>query len=194
MESLDGRAKLVQMALPLLKTLPEGVFRNMMMERLETLARHRLNETAAVQSPVSKIRIGSERTLMRWAMAFLVQNPGLAELAGDTGDLCESNLPGVDIFLELVDFCRKRPNMTTAVLLELWRENDAYKHLSKLAAWPLAGDDELKAVEFADTVLRIRLQWVETQLGRIENPAKQREEYGRLVERKIALDKALQTS
>ena len=127
-------------------------------------------------------------------MALLVQDPGLAELAGDTGDLCESDLPGVDLFLELVDFCRKRPNMTTAVLLELWRENPACKHLSKLAAWPLAGDDEHKAVEFADTVLRIRLQWVETQLGRIRNPARQPEEYGNLVERKIALDKILQPS
>jgi len=194
LESLDGRAKLVQLVLPLLRSLPEGVFRNMMMERLETLARHRLHETATAPDPARTRQFGSERTIMRWALAFLVQDPGLAELAGDTGDLRESDLPGVDIFLELVDFCRKRPNMTTAVLLELWRENPAHRHLSKLAAWPLAGDDERKAVEFADTVLRIRLQWVETQLGRIENPVKQREEYGCLVERKIALDKSLKPS
>ena len=194
LESLDGRAKLVQLVLPLLRSLPEGVFRDMMMERLETLARHRLHETAVAPEPARTGQFGSERTIMRWALAFLVQDPSLAELAGDTGDLRESDLPGVDIFLELVDFCRKRPHMTTAVLLELWRENPAHRHLSKLAAWPLAGDDERKAVEFADTVLRIRLQWVETQLGRIENPVKQREEYGCLVERKIALDKSLKPS
>ncbi len=61
MDSIDGRAKLVQAARPLLETLPEGVFRDMMLERLEVLARHRLHGTATRPAAASRDRRGGRR-------------------------------------------------------------------------------------------------------------------------------------
>lgn len=197
MESLDGRAVLIQMALPYLEILPEGVFKDMMKERLETLARHRLRTFGAGPDTTPSAALGpgggvNQPSAVARAMAHLVQYPGLASLLAEVDELRESDIQGVDILLELIDFCENRPNMTTAQLLELFRQHSAYKHLCKLAAWNLPGDDEHRAQEFTDSILRIRLKWVETLKGRIGNIVEQRDEYRRLEQRQQALKNALQ--
>jgi DNA primase len=200
MHSLDGRAKLVQLALPLLKTLPEGVFREMMLERLESLARHRLGgpATSRPQAPVraSRARGGQARTALRLAMAHLVQNPSLAELAGDMEDLDGADLQGFDIFLELVDICRKSPNMTTAQVLEHLRSHPAREHLGKLAAWELPGDPDRQALEFCDSVTGVRLTWVDAQLQVmpriVEQDPAQKAMYMKLQQRRQELKQSLQ--
>jgi len=203
MGSIDGRAKLVQMALPLLRSLPEGVFRNMMTERLETLARHRLNhpltggKTRRQETP-TRARPVQSRTSLRLALAYLVQNPALAELVGDLEEIAECDLPGVDIFLMLVDFCRKRPNMTTAQVMEHLRENPVAEHLGKLAVWDLPGNANRQELEFSDSVTGIRLAWVDALLVRmpriVEQSTDQRTEYLALQQRQHALKQSLQGS
>jgi DNA primase len=44
MRSLDGRAKLVELSRPMIGSIPQGVFHDMMLERLENLAQHRIGE------------------------------------------------------------------------------------------------------------------------------------------------------
>ncbi len=200
MESLDGRAKLVQMALPLLQSLPEGVFKNMMMERLEILARHRLIQQQGAQVPtrrqpaVSRRPIPS-RTPLRLALAYLVQNPGLAQLVGDLDDIAECDLQGVDIFIRLVDFCVKRPNVTTAQVLENLRDNPISEHLGKLAVWDLPGGANQQELEFSDSVNGIRLLWIDTQLAKIlrigDLNAEQKVEYRALQQRQQTLKQSL---
>ncbi len=200
MSSIDGRARLVQQALPLLETLPEGVFRDMMTERLETLAQHQIRRGgrtgSAPPAAPGTTPPTPGRTPLRLALAHLVQNPGLAELAGDVDELREADLPGVDLFLELVDFCARRPNMTTAQVLELLHEHPAQSHLHKLAVWQLPGDPERQALEFRDAVTGIRLQWTEALLERmpriVEQSSEEREQYLALQKRRQALKRSLQ--
>jgi len=170
MESLDGRAKLVELARPDLEKLPEGVFRDMMFERLGSLARHRVDDGAGARpAPPPRPRQGlqatQQRTPMRMALAHLVQNPALAVRVCEMEGLEGCDLPGFDIYRELVDFCAKSPNMTTAQLLELWHDHPARSHLDKLATWQLPGDDERLAQEFQDAVTGIELQWTESLIG-----------------------------
>ncbi|HSM68463.1 MAG TPA: DNA primase [Xanthomonadales bacterium] len=196
MDSIDGRAKLVQLALPLLKTLPEGVFREMMLERLEGLARHRLGGQAAShpQAPArtSRARGGQARTPLRLAMSFLIQNPSLVELLKGLEELEAAEIQGIDIFMQLVDFCRKSPNMTTAQVMEHLRDHPAREHLGKLAVWELPGDADRQALEFCDSVDTVKLQWLEIQLGRIGSPSRNPDEYRRLQNRRQELKGSLQ--
>ena len=104
---------------------------------------------------------------MRLALAHLVQNPKLSSVADDVGVFSQCDLPGIEIYLELIDFCAKRPNMTTAQLLELWREHPAQSHLRTLATWQLPGEDKKLAQEFRDAVTGLELQWTETQIGQM---------------------------
>src|SRR5690606_22554802 len=147
MNSIDGRARLVELARPGLLKIPEGVYRDMMLERLEQLARHSLEmpRPANVATPVNRARSAppaQQRTPIRLAMAHLVQNPGLANELGQAPFLPGCELQGMEILRELIDFCAKRPNMSTAQLLELWRDHPAQKHLKLLATWNMQGKPE----------------------------------------------------
>ena len=108
-----------------------------------------------------------QRTPMRMALAHLVQNPSLAVNAGDLDAFEGCDLAGFEIYRELVDFCAKSPNMTTAQLLELWHGHDAQLHLNTLATWQLPGEDSHLAQEFRDAVTGLELQWTEAQIARM---------------------------
>ena len=169
MQSIDGRARLVELVQPQLRTIPEGVFRDMMRERLETLARHRLEhapELAAAAAAPRRPRDRGElqqRTPLRLALAHLVQNPGLAGQVSKRQQLPECDFPGMDIYREMIDFCAKHPNMTTAQLLELWRDHPAQTHLRALATWPLRGGAEHQAQEFKDALVGLELEWTKAR-------------------------------
>ena len=131
---------------------------------------------------------------MRLALAHLVQNPSLAGRLDDLGDLAglgNDDIQGVEIFMELVDFCAERPNITTAQLVELWHDHPALPHLQKLVVWDLPGGEEQQAREFVDAVNRIRLSRVETLLSRVDNVIEQKEEYRALQQRRQELTKKL---
>jgi DNA primase len=172
MNSIDGRARLVGLARPHLERIPEGIFRDMMFARLETLARHRVAQSVAgkasdLATPPHGGTPQTQRTAMRLALAHLVQNPSRAADATNMEAFAGCDLPGFEIYRELVDFCSKSPNMTTAQLLELWRDRPALSHLEKLAIWELQGDAEHLAREFRDTVTGLELQWVESRIARM---------------------------
>ena len=180
--------------------MPEGVFRDMMTAKLESLAQHRLQHHQAsfptrTASTTDRGKPIQKRTPMRTAMAHLVQNPALVGRLENREEFTgpgNEDVQGVEFFRELVDFCAKRPNITTAQLLELWHENPALPHMQKLAIWHLPGEEESQAQEFIDAINRIRLSWVEILLSRVTNIIKQREEYRALQQRQQALKKLLE--
>lgn len=201
MSSLDGRARLVERARPQVDRIPPGVFHDMMFSRLEALAQHRLGgsrEKLSAEGGTAPIgrKPAQQRTPMRLALAHLVQNPKLSSEAGDVDVFSECDLPGIEIYLELVDFCAKRPNMTTAQLLELWREHPAQSHLRTLATWQLPGEEKKLAQEFRDAVTGLELQWTETQIARmpkiVDLGTGDREQLLRLQQRRQELIEALQ--
>jgi len=197
--SLDGRARLVEQTQPYIESIPEGVFRDMMTSRLETLAQHRLHAQrqhvpATAEAAQLRGKPIQKRTAMRTAMAHLVQNPALVEQLESVDELAgldNDDVQGVEIFMELVDFCAKRPNITTAQLIELWYDHPALPHLQKLAVWLLPGDEELQMQELVDAVNHIRLGWVEILLSRVTNIIEQREEYRTLQQRRQDLKSRL---
>jgi DNA primase len=172
MQSIDGRARLVELARPLMGTIPGGVFSDMMFSRLESLAQHRIGERGRSHSmPGARAKIvgkpTQQRTPMRMALAHLVQNPSLAAKAQAMDAFEGCDLAGFEIYRELVDFCAKSPNMTTAQLLELWRDHLAQSHLNTLATWQLPGEESRLAQEFTDAVTGLELQWTEAQITRM---------------------------
>jgi DNA primase len=200
LSSIDGRARLAEQVQPLLRKIPEGVFREMMHGRLEALAQHRLGGRPSSRGPVerrpSSGKPAQMRTPMRVALAHLVQNPSLAGSVPDTGAFQGCDLPGIEIYLELVDFCAKSPNMTTAQLLERWHEHPAHSHLDTLATWRLPGEDSHRAQEFRDAVVRLELQWTEKQISGmpkiVELTAEERRKLVALQQRRQTLIASLQ--
>ncbi len=178
MSSLDGRARLVELARQPLNSIPDGVFKDMMTDRLSELARHTITPTSA-RRPGARSRArprrekdppaSQKRTPMRLALAHLVHNPSVVKRLEPDPELESCDLPGMEIWHEVVEFCTARPHMTTAQLLELLRDHPAHAHLETLATWQLPGDAKQRAREFSDVVTGLVLQWMEKQISAVPN-------------------------
>ena len=152
----DGRARFAEIARPLVARIPEGVYRELLIERLAEAIRlpsNRLKELwaaantaapvrrdeSARESPRSAPRAGQSAGrggLMRQAVLTLVHHPRIAtELAAaDLETLAELDEPGADILRALIEDLRRTPCTSTGQLLERWRDRPEAERLNRLAA------------------------------------------------------------
>ena len=155
----DGRAQLAKQAQPLLQKLPGGVFYDLMLDELSKrteLSVERLVEITVpvqqsmVRKPVSSI-IRKEDPSVRHLITLLLQQPSLAQLAHNIGDLAGYNVPGAALLAELIDFLKDKSDIHPGVILEHWRNSEYGKHLAKLAQCPVELEEHRLEAEFKDT-------------------------------------------
>jgi len=141
MKSIDGRARLGELAKPLLERLPTGMFRDMMNQALHERIGLRQTATASPaagkQPPRARIqRPQGSIPPIRRAVALLLQYPELAQLELPVG-WEKLDLPGISLLQELVATARSQPEIRSAALVERWEDPTTRKHLAKLAVLDL---------------------------------------------------------
>jgi len=173
--SIDGRARLVDLARPLLARLPDGIFRQLMVERLAQIARtdsshlaDRLQKpaaTRAVAPPAAAQTSGGGKSPVREAIAMLLHQPDLAQKIDPPAITEPDAMPGVRLLLELFDLLRRQPELNTGAILEHWRGREESRHLHKLAQWtPLTDKLDLEA-EIRGHVSQIARQVTEKRIS-----------------------------
>jgi DNA primase len=178
-DSIDGRARLVEQARPLLARLPDSVFRQLMIERLGEIARTdpaRLEERLAKPAdrektrpsrPVPGPRQQGGKSPVREAIAILLHQPELAQRLEALPFPPSELLPGTPLLFELFELLQERPGLTTGSVLEHWRGREEARYLSKLAQWkPLADDIDLEA-ELRGHLGRIAHVLAERRIGQL---------------------------
>jgi len=171
MKTLDGRARLAALARPYLEKLPEGPFAELMGAELRRLTGHRGVAGASGSAPPRQPRsepIGDRPlTPVQYAVALLVQRPELAQ--AEQVFLLDISAPvkGLDFLRELVDFCAQKPHLSTAKLLELWRERPEGPWLAHMAAHTLCPEDDMPAA-LSETMARIRLRQVQARVRELQ--------------------------
>ena len=156
---IGGRAKLVEIARPMLSQMPEGIYRKLMFEQLEKIGRVELSSPQAATSNRFKTARQSTKntktsmTPVRKAITYLLHQPGVAKNWMDTGRNTEVlktlDLPGMDLLLEVLEILRVHPDLSTSALIERWRETPNGSHLTKLAAeQPELDDSSALEIEF----------------------------------------------
>lgn len=136
---LDGRARLVELAKPLLSKLAKGALYELMIARLgelsalktgqaESLVPARVPEARATR-PLAPVRGGS---LVRQAVALLLQYPDLIQ---EVGDIPAIDRPGIDVLTALVALLRETPGLTTGAIVERFAESEHQTILARLASW-----------------------------------------------------------
>jgi DNA primase len=169
MESIDGRARLAQLATPLLEKLPSGVFRRMMFQHLETLVGIRdghLDKKGDRQNNPHHYRKAepAERkprpTPIRMAIALLLDSPHLHTIADRIeNDWQNWDAPGINILKQLLEIIRSQPTLNKAALLERWRDTEHFNHLSKLANYRFDLPDMDLEAELRDAFLKLNAQF-----------------------------------
>ena len=172
--SIDGRARLVDLARPLLSRLPDGIFRQLMVERLAQIARtdsshlaDRLQKPAAtrVAHPAAAQTSGGGKSPVREAIAMLLHQPDLAQKIDPPAITEPDAMPGVRLLLELFELLRRQPELNTGAILEHWRGREESRHLHKLAQWtPLTDNLDLEA-EIRGHVCQIARQVTEKRIS-----------------------------
>lgn len=153
LSTVDGRARLTELAKPLVSKLSDGVFKHMLVEEVAKRAQldtRTLAHLWGLKMPpaLRSARAGAGKTSsaaagrklispMRKALAILVQHPQLAAVVPPHAWLDQAPQPGARLLKELLDFLTPRPHVTTGAILEHWRGTEEETHLAKLVTWPL---------------------------------------------------------
>ncbi len=168
LDSVEGRARLAELARPLVGRLPAGVYRELVVDSLA----HRVGlSTAKLEQllktgddrgmhgresrPLSRIRkVGSQGgpSVIRRAITLLLNSPGAGRNL-DAEKLTEVNRPGAGLLIRLIETVQAEPNITTAGILERFRHDEEGRHLGKLAAVEIPGEDDFDAAAELDQCL-----------------------------------------
>jgi DNA primase len=165
--SVDGRARLAELAKPLLSKLPEGVFREMMLEQLGSIVHlgaekltmlmgtggPRENRAPAQRPPRKAFQSTATKSPVQRAIALLLHQPALAQQAGDPRRLENLEVPGVTLLVRLLDLLQAQPHLSSGAILEHWRDSPESAPLMKLATRPLEVPEDGMAAEFTGALM-----------------------------------------
>ncbi len=163
MGSIDGRARLIEIARPQLALLPDSAFRDMMFEELSRRAK-----TGAVTAPGAALNAAASRpparpprpeqpSLVREAIAVLLAQPAVCAGA-ETAAIAAVKLRGIGLLMELIDYGKAHPQASSASILQAWQDRSEQPHLVKLMqTFPLDANHDLQA-QFDDVLERI-VEW-----------------------------------
>ncbi len=164
MDSLDGRARLAELARPLVARVPEGAYRSLLTKHVaqavgmsETgYARLVAGDTPREPAPRPRRRQAAGRSsLVRHAVALAVHFPARAAEARVPEGLAELDRPGVELLVALLEDLRAHPHSSTGAVLERWRDHEAGPHLEKLALAELLTMEEGARAELQDCLDRL---------------------------------------
>ena len=170
LRGLEGKARLAERAKPLLAQIPDGAFRDLMQQSLATrTGTHRVGPASNATVPAASARAVADkppqRSLVRAAVALLMQKPEIANALEPPYLFGTLRQPGIPLLMELIDRCRARPEMNTASLLQQFEGHDDYDALAKLAQLEFPSAPEHWRTEFVDACAQLDRQ---TQQQRID--------------------------
>ncbi|MBX4180830.1 DNA primase [Sodalis sp. CWE] len=161
LSTLDGRAKFSSIALPLINQVPGVILRLYLRQKLGKIIG--ILDESQLEKLLPKITMRRrfilqpriKHTIMRMLIGLLVQNPWLSTLVTTLKGLIRSGQPGISLFIKLVQVCQAQPGLTTAQLLEQFRENKFFLQLEMLASWNHMIVDEMVKTTFVDTLTKL---------------------------------------
>lgn len=173
-----GKSALVGKAKPLIGQVASDFYRDLMMNRLAQLLGRdpaQLQQLMPAPEQVTAKRDNGKNTQitpMLRAMGLLVQYPYLGKTVAVHEELVDLNLEGAKIFVALHQQCHQH-SLTTAQLLEKWRDTRYTQSLKRLALWEHGVLDENIESEFTETFLFLIDAYLLQRLQKLQamNPA-----------------------
>jgi DNA primase len=181
MQTVDGRARMGELAMPLLARIPEGIYRELMADEVAAAVRidrsrldgalgaarpetarnapagdsGRENDAGRSRGTPGGVREIGSRNIVRQAIFLLVHYPQIADKAGDPSVISGIERPGIPLLVELLAELQKNPAQNTGALLERWRGRPNVEHLAKLAAMECIPDAPGAAKDLVAAIARL---------------------------------------
>ncbi len=134
-----GKARLAQMARPLLEKFPDGVFKKLIFEELENKVGVAVQRSPA--RPVAHTKnfrltdALTRSTPVRLAISALLHEPSLAAEVSSLDLLQKSLIPGVPLLTRVITIWKEEPDLGHAALIERFRGQQEADQLQKLLTW-----------------------------------------------------------
>jgi DNA primase len=170
---LEGKARLAERSKPLLHVIPDGAFRDLMYQSLYERTGVRAHSSVStsdassvVEQTAPKIKLSrqhqvmatAKRSLVRSAIALLLQQPSLVRSLQAPYVFSILRQPGMPLFMELIELCRQRSEISTGGILEHFESREHHAALSKLALIEFPADPAQWQAEFIDAIEQLNKQ------------------------------------
>lgn len=157
MQSLDGRARLVELARPQLLKAPDSVFRDLMFERLQQRAQLKRAlqqpEPTPPPKPSKRLKLGANQpSVVRKAIICLLNRPNLALLPREPDRFQALDKAGVPLLCELLGAIEQSPAISVGALLEKFTDSEFNEPLTVLATAELLIEPEQLDPEFLGAI------------------------------------------
>jgi DNA primase len=219
LDHVDGRAKLKALAGPLIARMPEGIYREMLADRLAArvgMPANKLKEFFASGEPNRAANAGTRSAarggtrgaelairprgrmsvgrgnLLTQAITLVLHHPAAAGTIADPDLLGSIDKPGVSVLKELLEQAATASSPSTALLLERWRDRPEHERLTELAMLdPLVADSKAAAEELKRAVEKLLQEYGPGR--RMDELLKKAEELGLNYDEKAELSSLLKS-
>jgi DNA primase len=181
---VGGKAKLANLAKPLIDSLPQGVYKQLMQQRLESVIGTQLKldnqQPSSIQAKTSKTASpktgNTHAAVLRRAVILVLQKPMVTQQFAASEYTFEASSVGGQLLMQLISLCKQSntETLTTGALLEHFRETTHFNALNKLAFQELLPDkreipDEIAAQEFNDIVEKLKQQSLQQDVNKVKS-------------------------
>lgn len=170
-----GKTQLVGTAKPLIEKVPSDFYRDIFLHKLATIVGRDPEYLAQYINKPQMSPLAAQQkmkvTPMRRAIALLLQHPELAEQIPSNPAYKAIDLPGFPLLMELHQLIKNlsesAKHVTTALILENFREKKEFTILAKLAVWQHGIESENLEKDFLDTFNFLEDQYLKHRLEQL---------------------------
>jgi len=159
LSSIDGRARFVDLAKPMVTKIPTGSFRQLLIQRITEVAD--LDPRALSDSFGGKRRVPERprraqrrgrSSMVDQALKRLLFDPKLATLVTDSETIAKLDHENAELLAEIVEFSKAHPQITTGALVERYRGSQHEALLAQQLEAPLELASEAETVQFQQAI------------------------------------------
>ena len=166
---MDGRARLAALATPLLEKIPQGPLLDLMQQRLTELSGVRTDPTRltnkSAQHKTTRTQPDKRLTPLATAISLLIQHPHLAnEGSLPPLDKDGDDARGLDLLMSIDQLARSETNLSTAGVVERFRDDKDFLTLEKLAVHNHHLDDNQLVEFYRQTLATLEEQQVSAHI------------------------------
>ncbi len=175
--SPEGRAQFLDKLRPYFNQIPLQSLKDQILRDVEKRLSVEL-DTRLLQVIGGNVMHEAQRSVIpeqhwtpaRLAINLLLQRPSLATHAGNLEELAETDVPGVDLLLQILDRIHEEPDISPQNLLSRFSGHQNEAHLYKIAAMtPLMKDEEQEIQPmFEDAIKRLRPHYTRSRFRKLQ--------------------------
>lgn len=172
LNSIDGKARMAERAKPFIGKIPDGIFKELIIDKLSASVGISSKKLTALISQVntkesmkpktrSYTKMMSQRSsktqpsIIKKSIMLILNYPEAAKNIKHH-DFKDYKKPGIKILLKLIKTTQEESNINAASLIERWRDDNEGKHLAKLAINLFPDNPEFDASkELNDSLVQI---------------------------------------